>query len=1748
MTRTKKRLMRLIAAVLAAAMAFSGAYSIGYIFGEDSVVTVTVTDEEGNMLDIDAEAVFTDASGTEISVEIKNGTGTSEELADGETYTVSVSDVTGYEAAEEEITVEGGSVITIALTALDTETITGCITYEDGTAASDITVTLSGYTESSTATDEEGAYSFEIYSGQDYEISVEVPEGYEEISAISVSDDADYDITLVLKTFTATVTYTAGGSVIVTDSEGNNTDTLDYGEEYTVTVSCDAYYEISAFTVNETLVEGSSYTGTATEDISVVVEFSFIADTGYPEIDASQDITGWTNSSVTISGTVSDDRGLESFYYTLDGEDIDIDTEEGGSFSVTFSDEMEETIVFTAADTSGNITTASFDVKIDLSAAEVMKMTFSDAIFRKSATYSSDDITLTVLAEDEMSGISYYTLYKDGEEYAISEDGIFTLAAEDFSDELWPVCVTVTDMAGNTSEKIYPTETETNAVSDCVQINSEGADIDITVSEESSNTSITVVITIADDISGLYSAAIYLNGEVIDEISYDDMAGKDTITVTIDEEEGYNTLSVTAVNNAGVASSASETVLLDFTAPEIKSFVISKNTALQNAINFLTFGTFFNNDITITVTASDELSNVSCITLYADGEELGIIETDSEAVFTIDDDYFNAAICATATDSLGNTGDMIYITEDNSNAKSSGLMIEKNAPVIDITYEDTNSGWYTEDVTFTITASDADSGLDNVTAKINGTTLIDEDLASSYTTSASFTVDTADAAANDDCSYILTVTVTDNSGNTSTCTETVYIDTVVPYISYFEFDTEGSEPVSTKEYGYFFDDDTAVTVTALDDSPSSGIASITYYLLSYDGTKSAVVTKDADSDGKISFAVEADFKGWIYAKVTDVSGNTSDYYMSDGSIIESSSKHSEETHISFSVDSVKDYYSDDVDVTVTVTDTYSGIASVKWSVTGPYDSSADQSGTMSDLTVISADKNLTTEMAKTITVSNDSNDIVLSVTMTDNSGNTTTDTYTLNIDKTDPVITYSYDNNDSDDEYTGYYDAERTITVTVTDYNFDSSLVTASGISLSDWTAHTSSGTPYYTATYTFGEGDQAFSLYVADKAGNVSNKISDSFTIDLTAPKITVVYDNDSAQNGNYYKASRTATVTVTEVNFDPDRVTIEDGSISSWTSSGDTHTATVSFTSDGTYTFDIAVTDKAGNIYDSYKAETFVIDKTSPAISISYDNNDVSNGTYYLQQRTATITVTEANFDASGVSLSGTYGTLGTWNSSGDVNTLKIIFSDDGDYSFTLSVTDKAGNTTAYGKTEEFTIDRTDPVMSVSFDGSSSIADISNTDHTVTVTITEHNFDPSGFSASISAEGSAAPSVSSWTGSGDTHTATIYFSDEGTFSFVLYYTDLAGNDAQVYTSTEFIIDLTAPEITISGVEDQTAYRSDVEPVVICTDENYNETGITITLGGFYHDSVVLSGAVSETSNGQSITLDDIEHDEDADDVYTLTVTAEDLAGNSSTTCVTFSINRYGSTFILTNASSDFVEEYYHQEAEEITVIEINVDALEETSVAISNDGNITYPEEDNGYTLSCDSEVQDGSGWYQYTYTFSASEFEEEGVYDITISTTDSAGNSQDNKKKDCRISFAIDKTSPSAVITGIEAGGIYDQTERSFTVKTSDNIALASLTIYTDDDVVAVYTADELEEIGYSAEYTLTENADWQTVRVAAVDAAGNEYTTDEVSVLISTNFFNRFVKSDMFLWVLIVFIVIIAALVFILLRHKKRKKKG
>ena len=167
------------------------------------------------------------------------------------------------------------------------------------------------------------------------------------------------------------------------------------------------------------------------------------------------------------------------------------------------------------------------------------------------------------------------------------------------------------------------------------------------------------------------------------------------------------------------------------------------------------------------------------------------------------------------------------------------------------------------------------------------------------------------------------------------------------------------------------------------------------------------------------------------------------------------------------------------------------------------------------------------------------------------------------------------------------------------------------------------------------------------------------------------------------------------------------------------------------------------------------------------------------------------------------------------------------------------------------------------------------------------------------------------------------------------------------------------------------------------------------------------------------------------------------DMAGNESTVDFVFSVNRYGSNYLLGDATQKLVDNYYTNQAPTLDVTEINVNTLKFNEITYALNGNIQTLQPDTDYSVA---ESGTETSWKKYDYKIFDSNFTQEGVYDITISSEDEAGNLNSNhtervKEYSKNISFVLDQTAPSITISGVEEDGRYDTDTRSISVNYSE-----------------------------------------------------------------------------------------------------------
>ena len=1120
---------------------------------------------------------------------------------------------------------------------------------------------------------------------------------------------------------------------------------------------------------------------------------------------------------------------------------------------------------------------------------------------------------------------------------------------------------------------------------------------------------------------------------------------------------------------------------LDDKAPKIKSFKIENGSSdSDKLLSFLTFGIYHNNVIKVTVNAEDEdiSSGIKDIVLYdgknaIEGAACKVEGNKASRIFTLDcgeNEFKQYMLTAKVVDNVlyesesytfekPEKAEDLYSKELTAKISAADIEIVTNTIKPDVTsitsnaygdnsvkYTDSeNREWYSNNIQFNISADDSEvanhhTGIKSVTATFNGTDVskklkgLPVFTAEKVESVNDITFNTEGLNLNEGTNTV-EVTVVNNSGMSSTKEYKVYVDKIAPEITSFDIQNKDKQKIvdltpEKQHYNYYFQTDTQVTVNADDNAEDKGNYSgiKTIYFRAYDVVtgeeykSSKNVSTDNDT-ASATFTVKANFKGELYAYAVDnVDNNGKTQHgekKPDDLIVETQQHHNGNASVtmsrakaSYKDNSGLDLYSGNVNARVVFEDAYAGIKDAEIKV-------SDYRNTVTNTISVSVDNN------GNITSSGNG-----SVTVTGTKAKNTNDNLITNI-----VIDY-----------------------VVTDNSNNIKITTS-----------------------------------MTDRAGNKTDNVKDSLSIDKTKPVIDVKYDNNehTTYGGNdYYKADRTATVTVTERNFDESLVEaaiMRNGgrytTIGGWTHNNNTadpdkstHVAKIVYNTDGDFTFDIAVKDKAMNSADKFTQQKFTVDKTAPVIDVSFDNNSAKNGNYYKADRTATIKITEHNFNS----------------------------------------------------------------------GSQYV------------------------NIPVTAEGTTAPSVVGWSGSGDDHNATVSFNKDGKYSFTVDYTDLAGNKAVQKKVDSFYIDKTAPEVEITGVADHQAYNGTVAPVVTYRDDNFTDDH------DFRFTKIDINGKSDDTSKfdydtgGNGVTefiykYRDFAEVLENDGIYNFTVELSDKAGNSTSKSVTFSVNRFGSTFKASDESKKLINNGYTNAEQDIVIEEINVTPLTKHSVTLAKSGgNSTELVENTDYTFTSSN---NGNEWCKSVYTVNKKNFSDEAAYTVTIMSVDKAKNTNNNRmadsslsteqknKRECAISFVVDKTSPLVSITGIKDNELYkeaskkvkivcedDNLDKSKLFVTLDNKKLAEGEDYTivddkDGSIAGMLTA----EIVLKAETGgIKEN-----LKVTIGDLAGNTGEKSVDNFILSANIFQRFFANPVL--VICTFAglaLVIAAVIFFV--AKKRKK--
>lgn len=619
------------------------------------------------------------------------------------------------------------------------------------------------------------------------------------------------------------------------------------------------------------------------------------------------------------------------------------------------------------------------------------------------------------------------------------------------------------------------------------------------------------------------------------------------------------------------------------------------------------------------------------------------------------------------------------------------------------------------------------------------------------------------------------------------------------------------------------------------------------------------------------------------------------------------------------------------------------------------------------------------------------------------------------------------------------------------------------------------------------------------------------------------------------------------------------------------------------------VTAVDNAGN--KSTEEIPLKIDNVKPEISVSYD--DQAEGEYCNHTRTATISIKERNLNTDDVKIvakgaHGNKGKIGKWSHSSNtgksddaVYTCKVTFTEDDDYEFTVSCVDKAGNKAKKNFSDKFTVDATKPVISVSYNGAAPEQNAYYKEPiTATITITEHNFNAGKVDIQMHADNSSVSGVSGFSSNGDVHTATVSYSTDGTYGLDVAYTDEAGNAADSYSGNTFTVDLIEPEIEITNIQDKSANKGDVKPVITCTDVNYDSDKVAIKLYGANNGEIDLkdvSVSSQAINNGEQYTLD-FPKTQVLDDVYTLTAEVTDKAGNETEKSIEFSVNRFGSVYTLGTETGEWLTNgvcSYIQEGRQVVIVETNVDEVVERNIAytqggvnaavvtVNEVGSCSSQERENG-TYYQMKDRRDGNQWYQYEYTIHADNFLSEGRYSVQIDSTDKAGNHTSNVSNkhtegNLVVEFAVDQTAPSAVITGAEDRKVYNETSHTVYLDVQDNLATDYVTVYLNGEEYGTYKASDIEELENGLiPVKVGQALSTQTIQLMAKDMAGNilseksegkyDKSFDDFHIVVTTNPLVRFLHTT-WLWLLLLMIFAICGIsVFIIVKRKRMQTEN
>jgi hypothetical protein len=974
-------------------------------------------------------------------------------------------------------------------------------------------------------------------------------------------------------------------------------------------------------------------------------------------------------------------------------------------------------------------------------------------------------------------------------------------------------------------------------------------------------------------------------------------------------------------------------------------------------------------------------------------------------------DATNRNISVTVTDNAGNTATV----SDTTNA-----VVDNQAPVVtegnvSISGASGTGGAFKVGDTVTATwnnTAGGDNNADTLTGVTfdfsqfgGGTAVAATNSGGTWTATYTITAGSIDGA-----NLNVSVTATDNAGNTTTVADATnaVVDSQAPTV------TDGNISISgaTGTAGAFKVGDTITATwnnTAGGDNNPDTIAGVTFDFSQFGGGSAVAATNSAGT-WTATYTITAGALDAVNRNVsmtaTDNAGNATTVADTTNAVVDNQAPVVSDGNISISGASGTGG-AFKIGDTVTVT----------WNNTAAGDNNADIAAVSADFSQFGGGSAVAatnsggvwtasyTITSGSITATNRN----VSITATDNAGNTTTtaDTANATVDNQAPsvpsVTSITTDSgasgtdritNDTTLQISGTADASATVTVLLGGVQIGTTSADLSGNWTFDYT-----GMP-------LGEGSHAFTATATDASGNVSGaSAAFNVTVDTTAPAapaITGVSSDTGASSSDGMTSDPTLIINGTaQANA---TVEVFRGGVSIGTTTADgsgnwSFDYTGTTLSSGSYAFTATAADAAGNVSAASASYNVTVDTIAPAApsvtGISSDTGTAGDGT--TTDQTLVISgVAEANaritvfLDGNQIGTTTANGT-GDWSYDYTGTSLAV-----GGYAITATATDAAGNTSVSSTALNITIvagPAAPVVTGISGDTGASNSDRITNDQTLTISGTAE----ANRTITVLLGGTIIGTTTS-DGSGNwTFDYTGTSLAGGTHVFTATSTDGGGNESAPSSNFSVTIDISAPSApVITAISSDTGSSNNDG---LTNDQTLTLTGtaeanstVELFRGGVSIGSVTADGSGNWSFNYTATTL--------ANGSYSFTAAATDIAGNTGPASTAFNVTidtAAPAAPVISGITNDTGSSNDGITSDQTLVITGTAEANSVVELLR------------NGVSIGTTTANSSGAWSFDYTGTSLA-----EGTYAFTARATDLAGNTG---SASAAFNVTVDVTAPTA-----------------------------------------------------------------------------------------------------------------------------------